>query len=48
MSVHEPLEQTGMLIGHTLPHAPQLFGSLCVGMQIPPQRIPLKHWHDPP
>jgi hypothetical protein len=47
-SVHEPPEQTGVFVGHTLPHAPQLFGSLCVGMQVPPQRIPLKHWHDPP
>jgi hypothetical protein len=48
MSEHEPFEQVGVLAGQTLPHAPQLFGSLCVGMHVPPQRIPLKHWHDPP
>jgi hypothetical protein len=39
-SAHMPFEQTGVLAGQTFPHAPQLFGSLCVCMQIPLQRRP--------
>lgn len=33
---------------HTLPHAPQLSGSLCVAVHTPLQRWPpFAHWHEP-
>jgi hypothetical protein len=33
---------------HTRPHAPQLNVSELVSRQLPPQSVPLRHWHAPP
>jgi hypothetical protein len=47
--VHAPFEQTGVVAGHTLAHAPQLFGSLCVCVHTPLHRKPpLAQRHCPP
>jgi len=41
LTVQTPVLQTGVPAGQTFPQAPQLFGSLCVGVQIPLHRMPL-------
>jgi hypothetical protein len=43
LTVQTPMLQTGVLAEQAIPHAPQLFGSLCVSVQrlFDGQRMPL-------
>ena len=41
LTVQTPVLQSGVPAGQTFPQPPQLFGSLCVGVQIPLHLIPL-------
>ena len=44
-----PPEQSGVAAGHTFPHAPQLFESLWIGVQMlfAQRTPPFEHWHEP-